>query len=363
MNGSEWFPEAAQRLSQELADPDAPYLGAHVVSEFIYCPRAGIVTFEQRNDDVGSDLESAPNLGGLPPLSLTEIEASLVRLRDKLKLAVAWGFGLVVLTLLGVFSFGWFILFFCAVPLYVTGRCLNETLHQYVALRALREDALSAAVREPDWSLRQPQPINWWCLLRAGFASHEPVSPLVDRDLHLAGKPFRILQRGATHVPVMLVNVNDAEDDLRRQGRLRPPQRARLAAYAYLLHQVQRTQTDWAIVLFKGSFDGVAVPIDQTMLRLFSEGLVAARVNLTESQSQADYSPHPTRGTSPCVNCPHGKPTKDQESFRFRGVPVTQFYTSSRDGTLFHSACGDRFRWVPPHTDASKLGLTPEKFQ
>lgn len=359
MDSPAWFSDTVQGLSQELADADAPYLGAHVMSEFIFCPRAGIISVDQREDDTGCEGDDVPMLGGLPMHDVDSIRAALDRIRQELKLPITWSAGLAVMLLLGLLTIGWVVLPFFVPPFYFTGCVLRDKRRKYVTLRSRLREAETAAVQEPDWSLRQPQPIKWWCLIRAGFASQKPTAPIVDKDLHLAGKPFRILQRGAFHIPVMHLTVKENEDDLRRQGRLRPPQRARLTAYAYLLHHVQRTQSDWAIVLFKGSDQGVAIPIDELMLAMFAECLKNARAFLKEYASNPEYAPRPARETTPCVNCLFGKPTSSSDSSTFRGVPVTSFFTRSVDGRLYHCTCGDRFRWVPPHADAKRLGLLP----
>lgn len=53
MDSPIWFPEAIEKCASELADNDAPRVGVHVMSEFIYCPRAGIVTVDQQREDTG----------------------------------------------------------------------------------------------------------------------------------------------------------------------------------------------------------------------------------------------------------------------------------------------------------------------
>lgn len=364
MDSPAWFLEAIKQISTDLADSEAPYLGAHAMSEFIYCPRAGIITVDQRKEDTGSDDEQGPTLGGLPTHDLELIQAELARVREELKWPIAWGIGLGLITILGFLAlwtspFRWILLLCSSMPMYVTARIIKERFTTYAVLRARLREAESAAIAEPDWTLRQPQPINWWSLIRAGFVSHELRAPIVDQDLRLAGKPFRVLQRGAVHIPVMHLTVPDAEEDLRRQGRLRPPQRARLAAYSYLLHHVQRSQSDWAIVLFKGTFEGVALPIDQAMLLTFTEGLKSARAYLSEYESNRDYNPAPARERTPCVKCPFAEPISPEKRSEFRGVPVTSFLTQAWNGKHYHSTCGDRFRWVPPHSKAEALELIP----
>jgi hypothetical protein len=59
-----------------------------------------------------------------------------------------------------------------------------------------------------------------------------------------------------------------------------------------------------------------------------------------------------------CSGCPFGKPETAK-------VDLAQVQTEKihgrggRDGKLYHSECGDRFEWIPPHVQAKKKGMLP----
>jgi hypothetical protein len=355
-----FFNQAIQRLAYELHDEDAPALGAHTMSEFIYCARAGVIALEQQQgDDSGSEVQDDPKLGGLPTHDVTRIRQALEEVREFLKIPVAVNIGFALAILLVALNMGWVAAVLLPVQVFC-GMKLWKYLKLYSILRKKLRSAESAAVAEPLWDLRQPQPIQWWSLIRAGFDSVQLQAPLMDRDLRLSGKPWRVLQRGSQHLPVLRISIKEGDGyDMRRDGRLRPPQMARLVAYAYLLNRVQHAQSDWVIVLFDTSYEGLAVPITESMLNTFADGLRAARAQLGQYHDDADYKPKPARDGMPCIRCPHGKPKSPIKPESFRGAVIAPFVTESPRGVPFHCPCGDRFRWVPPHEQAEALGLLP----
>ena len=358
MDSPLWFPEAIEKCANELADNDAPRVGVHVMSEFIYCPRAGIVTVDQQKEDTGCEAEVAPALGGLPTHDLNSIHKMLQALREQLAASCVLTGVSAAVVLLGFFAWG-FPSLLLLIGTYYAAISLKGLLRDYDILRRRLKEAEVAAIKEPDWSLRIPQEIYWWSLVRAGFDIVQKQTAILDRDLHLAGKPWRVLQRGARHIPVIKFPTVIDPVDPRRHGQMSPQARARLAAYAYLTNRVERGQSDWVIVMFGNGFQGIAVPIDESMMSLFATGLQTARQQLEQYLADPTLTPDPARGASPCIRCPHGKPDRPEGPTVFRGVQVASYITQGADGKRYHCVCGDRFRWVPPHQDAKRLGLLP----
>lgn len=358
MDSPVWFAEAIQKHANELADNNSPRVGVHVMSEFMYCPRAGIVTFDQQKEDTGCEAEVAPALGGLPMHDLNRIQKMLQALREQLAFSCILNVVSATVVLLAYLAWGLPVLLLL-VGNYYAAIWLRGLLRDYDILRRRLKEAETAAIQEPDWSLRVPQEIYWWSLVRAGFDVIQKQAAILDRDLHLAGKPWRVLQRGGKHIPVIKIPVPADLDDPRRHGQMSRQARARLAAYAYLVNRVERGQSDWVIVVFGQSYQGVAVPIDESMMSLFATGLQSARQMLAQYLADPTFIPDPARGASPCIRCPHGQPDRPETPTVFRGVQVTSYITQSADGKRYHCICGDRFRWVPPHEDAKRLGLLP----
>ena len=59
------------------ATAETPQIGVHVLTEFVFCPRAGVVAFEQERDDSGQDIDTPPRLDFLPDFSVRLIEDTL----------------------------------------------------------------------------------------------------------------------------------------------------------------------------------------------------------------------------------------------------------------------------------------------
>jgi len=347
------------RIGEDLHDPEAPALGVHVLSEFKYCPRAAIITLEQQEQDDGSEFVAAPALGGLPTHDIDRIREALAQIREELKRPICWNIGLGI-AVLYLIMFGQILpaLLVLSLAGYFTGPALMRLLAAYHGLRKRLGVAEQAEDKPPKWEVRQVQSIRWWSLIRAGFASAERPEAIVDQESRLAGKPWRVLQRGRKLMPVLRIHVEDEERDHRRQGRLRPQQFVRAAAYAYLMNRIERAEADWVIILFGTSDEGIAIPIEHEHLELFRITLQSAREFLRAYRQDPDFKPKPARESAPCIRCPFGKPRRSESESVFRGAAVVPFLTEAANGKLYHSTCGDRFRWIPPHERAETLGLT-----
>lgn len=63
------------------ADPaasgDSPWIGIHVLSEFVFCPRAGVLSFELGSEETGEERDRVPPLDYLPDFELELIEERL----------------------------------------------------------------------------------------------------------------------------------------------------------------------------------------------------------------------------------------------------------------------------------------------
>ena len=352
------LPATVQRLAAVLRDENAPRLGVHTMSEFMFCQFAGVIAVDQQQDeDRGSECHGAPALGGLPTHDLPIIRYELEKLSEVMKWPVAWNLGLAMLivglTLNGVPE-GLFLL----PALYFSLRWNWQLLQRYSALKKRLWVAEHAKQDKTNWTMRVVQEVNWWELIGSGFESIEKVEPLFDPSINLAGKPWRVLLNGSRQYPVLPIRVREGEYDERRQGKLRSQQFARIAAYAYLLNKMENAESDWAIVLFGKSDEGIAIPLTQEIWKSFEIGLPLARTRRGQYVEGTEYLPKPWLGTNPCAHCPHGNLKDPKEDSYFQGVPVVPYLTETPDGRRqFHSTCGDRFRWTPPHENAKKLGL------
>ncbi len=96
--------------------------------------------------------------------------------------------------------------------------------------------------------------------------------------------------------------------------------------------------------------------VDEQAWMSFQNGLLVAREELSAHQTNPHSRPDPNLAA--CINGPLGKPELLGKDPILRGsVQIVPFGTETTDGKVYHSTCGDQFRWIPPHEQAGKLGL------
>ncbi|QDV26073.1 hypothetical protein [Aureliella helgolandensis] len=346
-----------RELQQEMADSTAAMLGIHTLGEAVFCQRAAVLTLEKQEEDVGLEESALPVLGGLPTHDIDRIQAKLESLWRELRFWPLIVASCILPALIGLALMGnYYIAVLVSVSLVVFSRWPYEL---WCEIKYLQERLMIAQVAiksEPDWTQVRTQAVDWWSLIRAGFNSVEKTRVLIDAELKIQGKPWRVLQRGQYQYPVILVKC-DSEERLNqlRDGKLHPQQVARLVAYSCLLTLQERTKSEWAIVLFAGTDTGIAVPIVEKYFDYFKSGLATGRRLISnKDHGHRDIAEKPTK-FNPCAGCRFGAP----EVYRLQQglAQTTPYLTRGTDGKLYHSQCGDRFGDVPLHRASEELGL------
>lgn len=338
----------AQTTRLEAA-PGDPFLGVHVLTEFIYCPRAGLVAFEAQVEDSGDD-ERPGRLDYLPRYDLQNIEAALQRALQRFALLAG------VLVFVGIFTaavmaaWDWRALWAGAVLLVALSAPTVWTAADVVRLTARRAAALAAVGREPAFgSPDEPAPIDWWQLRSAGFTAKRYEEALYDDGWKLAGMPFLVLCQGDVRIPVFRQH--------RPQDRLYKQHFARIAAYCHLIERCTGYKCPYGVILFGTSYKGVALRNSPAARKAFHDGLLAARRTIHASRRGSEPRAAPE---SLCLKCPIGQPVPYRagitETVSEGGVLPVHGARAS-DQKLYHSACGDRFRWLPPHEAVRAKGL------
>ena len=156
------------------ASGDDPWIGVHLLTEFVFCPRAGLLEYEKRTDGEPED-PAAPlgwNLGSMP--LLYDRDASERHLGRRLPLMLTALVCLVAGIALGVVS-NWAEhprSIFVAVLLVVSGLgYLVRYGATVIRLAMQRQQALAAEACEPSVDGADGQSVNWWSMLAAGFES------------------------------------------------------------------------------------------------------------------------------------------------------------------------------------------------
>jgi hypothetical protein len=329
----------------------APPLGVHVLSEFTFCPRAGLITLGMERTDWGDDYWLTPNLDYRPAYALYELRREfLATLLATLGLGAAAGAVLAGCVVL--FRAGNAISFAAGVPLFLALLwAFGRRIARLQELRAQWHRIRTLAPREPDPEATEPQPVIWWELLRAGYDPVRLPEPIHSPVSRLTGRPWRILRKGEFQIPVFRVEGEGPE-------KLYPKHAVRAAAYCALLEQSAGARSPYAIALFAGTYNGWTLPNSIAARAFLDKALAAARTYLTPEMMIG-----PPASLGLCAGCPHGAPRpyrRGETETTLFGGPLRPHGSAGRDGRVYHSACGDRFGWTPPHKDAIALGMRAE---
>lgn len=321
---------------------DAPWIKVHVLSEFIYCHRAGQIAFEKPSDDTGEEC-LAPQLDYLPNYDLLLIREELDRIRKPLTTILLFSVPSFVIWLFVLLQvhFATGVIIATALLWFVAPILCGMIRTYFVLHRRLRDSAMAPAIGIK-FDIEMDQPINWWGLLKAGMESIELREPLRDSTLKLIGKPWRVLQYGSHRIPVIRKK--------HEERRIFAQQRARLAAYAYLIETCEAANVPYGIVLFGDSHEGIAIPITNDLKQQFRQLLTEFRRQL-KAVAFENLVPAPPETAERCRNCPCAAfrlfiPNKSESWFA--GEKKNPHLIELGRGVAVHCDCGDRFDWRPP---------------
>ena len=323
------------------------WVTVHDLKEFVFCPRAGLLSFEAERED--RDWQET-----LAKLDFRHVYDEEV-FYEQLKLA-SRNLALAIVALI-VAAFVVFLIqpivvrvLGVALALY----CLREVL---IALGDVIDnlqgiDGLKQAAQEPNPDTFQDERINWWAMKASGFERIKQPPAYRDQSLHIAGQPNLLLRRGRTAIPVF-----------RRQqeGEITPQQRIKIAAYCYLIQQASAEHAPYGIILDPEGYGGTAIKATKQLIESLKEQRTRFSESLKRSREQDDPPP-PTRNAK-CLACPHGamiKVTADAKEIidlRDRGITPNVLYLVS-DGEAYASTCGSRFAWLPSHAHVVRNAWT-----
>ena len=337
-------------MSTPAPNGDQPWITARVVAATEFCPRAGIIAYEDKQGDIGEEHDSGPRLDYLPDFSLEMLAASLQATVNSVWLGLTWAPPvLLVVGIAGYVSNSTILLVLIPVA-YFGGRWLIQKLRNVAELSRRLRAAQDAVPSEPSAESTELQPVNWWSLLKAGFSSVEYEDAHEDPALRFSGKPWRVLHKGSLRIPVFRKRAGKPE--------LHQQQLARMAAYCHLIVQAEGSHSPYGIVLFGDGYDGVTVPFTRENRELFLRTLSRARELFAAIAANGSLPDMPH--SMCCRDCPLGRPrvhvlgmTSDSVS----GTSPPPYRTRGTDKKVYHSPCGDRYQWVPPHVAAKEKGL------
>lgn len=332
-----------------IGDNPSDWFRVSAIAEYVFCPRAGLLTHESRIEDRGEDGQT------YDLLPRYEEEA----IHEALKTRVAQLISLLLL----FFGITFIAVFFAPVswrPVSDLIGFVTLVLISYVCIVVTRnlvvllwryDQARGAATREPDPDSTEIQAVDWWELLASKFApTHDP--EFEDEEFQLRGRPLRVLKRGDVTIPVFRARSQRTEP--------KPQQIVRIMGYCVLL-ELTYGHVPYGVILFGKSYKGVAVPNIKRYRRQFYDAFVATRkmIKASNETDGEDLQPGVPRDREKCSGCHLGCPRKlsrIKPTYRY-DEELDAYIVSDNYRQSFHSDCGDRFGWLPPHKDSKRLGL------
>lgn len=334
------------------AESRFPALTVRAVGEQVFCPRAAVLTLDAGKSEEEPDL--GPRLDFFVDYDEHRFVAAVEALCGKLRL---W------LTLFAPSLLLVYVVWRLSSPLWTAVATLPgcllvaaiwDTLRDLVITVRERRSFDRASVFDFKDPPTQVIEVNWWSLRKAGFDCLLPKGIYEDPVLGLRGKPWRVLTKDTVlRIPVIRKHRGNAEWG--------PQHRVRLAAYAQLIEAFEGASAPFGILMFAGSYDCVLIPLDAAAHAELRQAIEGTRESIRIDTSPRAMLPPPPE--SRCRGCGHGEPTrKPAEALRDGMAPPPEFRTrrigSTNHEDGYRSPCGDRFRWVPPHEEAKRLGLT-----
>ncbi len=331
------------------AEPTLIRLGVHELAAFVFCRRAGLIAFEKKHEDDGND-------AGLARLDFKHAY-EFIELHEQLKHVLNWMVASSVVMGLSLIC-----LWVSTSPLLFVGITLLELyLLKYFLKSARNVFQYSRSIRayevlpgkSPDPTSTNDEAINWWSMRSAGFEAILPPAPFHDEENNLIGKPWRLLRHGSTLIPVFRAN---------KAKNIKEQHRVRIAAYCQLVEQCEGSYAPYGIVLDPIGYAGTAIKITESLQHQLREELRRARQTISQARASAKQEPSPPRNEEKCKLCPYGKvhASDDQLHLNVRGEPSEVYGLESPSGKTFHSNCGDRFHWRPPHKTLLEQGWSIE---
>ncbi len=243
-------------------------LGVHVITEFLFCPRAGVIAHESEESDHGQDIRSV-RLGYLPRYEQARIAEAIGRITMYLIGGIVCSvltiglFGILAFTVSPAF------LLVCWLLLVVLIAGLAVGVWALAVLTYRHSQAVGAKPKEPEFDSDRPASVDWWGLIAAGFELRIWPDPLLDNEWKLAGRPWRVLVRGETYIPVFLRNSDNRK--------LHKQHYARMAAYCELLRRRAGGVSPYGVVLYAGTQDAIAIPNSRSAQRALADGAAGMR--------------------------------------------------------------------------------------
>lgn len=327
---------------------ELPLLSVHVLGEQVFCPRAGVIAYES-GDEQGAEPELGPKLHDWLDYSPLLFREELDRCWDKLSFWLTW-LAPALLVVLIVWRFvSPFIAALVSLPAFYAAARAGEILVRICSLLWAWHQYTRAPETEIDLNPKEEIDINWWTLRKAGFDCLKPPDAHRHPERPLTGKPWRMLIKTPHRIPVLCKHLGK-----RSWGKQHV---VRLAAYSELIERCEIAKVPFGILKFGNSYRCRVIPITPDKKRDVEQELLNAW-ELIQVVHNDKFIPAPPTGNQ-CRGCRHGCPRQLQKGSAtvLNGKEWDAVAVKVGKEKKYHSTCGDRFDWIPPHQRAVELEI------
>jgi hypothetical protein len=134
----------------------------------------------------------------------------------------------------------------------------------------------------------------------------------------------------------------------------------RMAAFCQLVLESlgAGVECPYGVILFGDGFDGVAIPFTPTRRDEMVRALEQARDAIHRTRYGSGLKPE---AAHVCAKCHYGRPKRheaNETDHVCNGKTLILVPAIAPDDKVFHSLCGDRFRWLPPHETVEEMELS-----
>ncbi|MCC6127457.1 MAG: hypothetical protein IT426_21065 [Pirellulales bacterium] len=329
------------------ARSDDAELSVYELTEFVFCPRAGLCTHEQK--EVLPEPETPPNASFLPIHDENELRFTLKATIGQLcNIVLGGGAATIVFAVMAWLS-GWISLWCLTLCCFLlTTYAVCDRLYWIALILQNLKIWKMAASQTIDIHSPKIQYVHWCELIRSEFELTEPQGAFHHIPWRLGGKPYRLLEKGALRIPVFRPTQPWKD--------LYPQHFVRIAAYCRLIEAKEGFQSPCGVIVMPDSFQAIIVPCSAKSREDFKQAVLRSRMAIRDSEERNVFPPEP-ENKSLCRDCPHGRPQvfRNGKPFIRGDITLAPRVFAGRDGKRYHCLCGDRFHWDPPHDLAESL--------
>lgn len=343
--------------SSHSKTPVGQLLSVHVLSEHVFCTRAGVIASESGADTGDEERELGPRLDPYIDYDEHKFLEALRQASGEIRLWLTWLAPATFVLFISILFDAPFVAVWVSLPVLILLGKTGEGLMTIIELIRERTKFRSAPVIELDLAPTKVTHANWWSLRKAGFVCDRLKERLEVPDGTLTGNPWRILtKRNTINVPVIR----------RQRGRSEwfPQHEVRLIAYCRLIEQTMGGKCPFGVILFGGTSNCVIIP--NSLDRQKQTRLAIDDIHEWQGIQLLQPTQPPPPSGNQCAGCALGKPRlyragSSETILNGKALPACTASGDARSNESsrekYHSDCGDRFEWVPRHDRAKELGI------